>query len=223
MPRLQGLIFDLDGTLIDSAPDIRQALSLMLAEHGRRAVTLEEAQRAVGDGAMVTVQRVFAWTGAPLTTDAYPLMKRFLTHYRNIRADPAQIYPGVVDLLRHYQQAGVKLGVCTNKQEEATYKLLEELALRPYFEFIAGGDTFPVHKPDAEHVLGVITGMDVDREGCVMIGDSINDVLAAHAAKIPCVVVTQGYGATVEKLGADKLVPDFAALPQALRELGYEA
>ena len=223
MPRLQGLIFDLDGTLVDSAPDIRQALSLMLAEHGRRAVTLEEAQRAVGDGAMVTVQRVFAWTGAPLTTDPDPLAKRFIALYRNIKPDPAQIYSGVVDFLRHYQQAGVKLGVCTNKQEGATYKLLEELELRPYFEFIAGGDTFPVHKPHPDHVHGVVTGMDVEREGCVMIGDSINDVLAAHAAKIPCVVVTQGYGGEFKKLGADKLIPDFAALPQALRELGYAA
>lgn len=222
MRQIQGLIFDLDGTLLDSAPDLRQAVNLMLAQQSRRPLTLEEVKGLIGDGAMALVQRALAMTGGE-PEDVFPFVQQFIGHYRNIKADPSQIYPHVVPILEKYHGAGVKLGVCTNKQESASYRVLEQLGLRRYFEFIAGGDTFPVHKPNPEHLYGVITALDVPREGCVFIGDGINDVRAARGAKIPCIVVTHGYGMEKsEDLNADSVIAGFDELPTALAGLGYE-
>ncbi|NTU76898.1 MAG: HAD-IA family hydrolase [Alphaproteobacteria bacterium] len=221
MPRLQGLIFDLDGTLLDSAPDLRQAINLMLAELSLSPLTLEEVKTMTGDGAMAFVQRALVATGKTPPPDIFPLVQNFIGHYRNIKPDPAQIYPGVIDLLKSYGKAGVKFGVCTNKQESATYRILEELNLRRYFEFIAGGDTFPTHKPNPDHLRGVIMGMDVEPEGCVFVGDGPNDVLAARGAKIPCVIITHGYGGIDDTLKTDRLIARFDELSQTLKDLGY--
>ena len=221
MQHLQGLIFDLDGTLLDSAPDLRQAVNKMLGQHGRRPLTLGETKQAVGDGAMALVRKAFAFTGDVPSNDLFPFVQEYIQHYRQIKADPAQIYPHVLDMITQYSQDGVKLGICTNKPEAATYKLLEELNIRHHFEFIAGSDTFPTHKPNPEHIYGVITALDVPPENCVMVGDSINDVLAAHGAGIPCIVVTQGYGRDFEELRADFLIKDFSELPAAISKLGF--
>jgi phosphoglycolate phosphatase len=224
MPRLQGLIFDLDGTLLDSAPDLRQAMNLMLAQHSRRPLTLDEVKSMIGDGAVAFVKRAFVATGDPMTGDELPYVQQYIGYYRNIKADPSQIYPHVAPLLEKYFHAGVKLGVCTNKQEAASYRVLEQLGLRRYFEFIAGGDTFPVHKPNPEHLHGVITALDVPRENCVFVGDGINDVRVAKNVGIPCVVVTHGYGReNAEDLGADGVIAGFDELPQALDKLGFRA
>lgn len=221
MPVLKGLIFDLDGTLVDSAADIRQALNLLLAEHQRRPLTLDEVKRSIGDGAIILIERVFALTGEPVGKDSFPLVQRYVTHLRNIAADPEQIFPEVVSFLERCLALGIKLGVCTNKQEAATHKLLDDLKLSRFFSAIAGGDTYMVHKPNPGHVLGVAETMAVAPADCVMVGDSVNDVRAAHGAGMPCIVVTQGYGLEVEELGADRLIEGFADLPAALAELGY--
>jgi phosphoglycolate phosphatase len=221
MPRLQGMIFDLDGTLLDSAPDIRQALNLMLAQHGRRPLTLEETKQALGDGVLMSVRRSFAMTGNIPETDLFPFVQQYITHYRNIKADPAQIYPHVVPLLERYGQAGVRLGICTNKAESSTYHLLKDLDLLRHFAFVAGGDTFRAHKPHPDHVYGVIAALDVPREGCVMVGDSVNDVAAAHGAGIPCIIITQGYGDDAESLKADRFIGHCGELPEALAALGF--
>lgn len=222
MPRLQGLIFDLDGTLVDSAPDIRQALNTTLAALGRRDLTLNEVKAVVGDGLLTTLQRAFTATGEALSPDeSYRQFQTFVGHYREQKADPAQIYPHVRETLETFKGEGVKLGVCTNKQEAATHRILEELDLARYFAFVAGGDTFPTHKPHPDHVKGVIEKMEVPAAGCVMVGDSSNDVRAAQGAGIPCLVVTQGYGVDLAGLGADGLINDFAGLSAALRVLGF--
>ena len=221
MPRLQGLIFDLDGTLLDSAPIIRQAMNKMLHEESRRPLTLDEVKNIVGEGLMEAVLRAFKLTGDALVQDSFPYVQRFIQYYRGAKADPAQIYPHVISTLEFYSKAGVKLGVCTNKQEGSTYQVLEELGLKRYFTFIAGGDTFTVHKPNPDHVYGVITGLDVPRESCVFIGDGRNDILAAHGAKIPCIVVTHGYGEEDSNADADALIGGFDELPETLEKLGY--
>lgn len=223
MPKLQGLVFDLDGTLVDSAPDLRHALNQTLAEHGRRNLTLDETKSFVGDGMLTTLKRAFAATGAVVGDDeSYRLFQSFVMHYRDQPADTAQIYPHVVETLGYYKNAGVKIGLCTNKQEAATHKLLDELNLSQFFDSVAGGDTFMVHKPHPDHVRGVVKGMGVKAEGCVMIGDSTNDVRAAQGAGIPCLVVTHGYGFDVAELGADGLIGNFQELASALKNLGYQ-
>ncbi|NBO19884.1 MAG: HAD family hydrolase [Proteobacteria bacterium] len=221
MPKLQGLIFDLDGTLIDSAPDLRQALNLMLAAAGRRPLSLAETKEFVGDGALALVQRSFAATGQPLPDSAVmTAVKQFLGFYRTITPDPVQLYPHVQETLDFYHQAGVKLGLCTNKPQAETDYLLQGLKLMHYFAFVAGCDTFQYHKPNPEHVTGTIIGMDVSRTGCVMVGDSKNDILAAKGAKIPAILINHGYGKS-DGLRADRTISSLTELPAALLSLGF--
>jgi phosphoglycolate phosphatase len=223
MPRLSGLIFDLDGTLVDSAPDIRQALNATLEGFGRRALSLGEVEQMVGDGAIPLMTRAFKATGdVPPGFDSYACVKVFLGHYRSLKPDPAQIYPGGREALEHFHGKGVRLGICTNKQEAATLQLLEDLDLARYFTFIAGGDTFSVHKPHPDHVRGVMEKLGTSAGACAMVGDSSNDIAAAQGAGIPCVVVTHGYGENVAGLKADRLIRGFDGLGAALGGLGFE-
>ncbi len=223
MPLLQGLIFDLDGTLLDSAPDLRQALNRTLKAHGRRDITLDEVKSMVGDGMLPMLGRAFAATGEGISdSDSYTRFQEFIAHYRAQKPDPSQLYPHVVETLETFQSAGVKVGICTNKQGAATIQLLEQLNLTRYFTFVAGGDTFQVHKPNPGHVTGVIEKLGVPASGCVMIGDSRNDVAAAHGAGIPCFVVTHGYGQDFESLGATALISGFQELLQMLTSQGFE-
>ena len=128
MTELKGLIFDLDGTLVDSAPDLRQALNAMLKESGRQGLGIDEVKRLVGDGMMPLIDRAFAATGGPPPAyNAYGSFQTFIKHYRALPADAAQIYPGTREVLEKYKAAGVRLGVCTNKQEAATIKLMADL------------------------------------------------------------------------------------------------
>jgi phosphoglycolate phosphatase len=114
------------------------------------------------------------------------------------------------------------MGICTNKQEAATHHLLEELGLKNYFVFIAGGDTFPVHKPHPDHVNGVIEKLSVPSAHCVMVGDGPHDVTAARGAGIPCLVVTHGYGGDYHAFGAAALIDGFHGLVPALGKLGFD-
>lgn len=222
MTVLQGLIFDLDGTMLDSAPDVRQAMNMMLNKHGLRSLTLEETKAISGDGLLVQMQRALVVAGEDNVADFMSYFQEFVGFYRTIPPDHSQIYPGVVDTLQRYSKAGVKLGVCTNKQESATYRLLKHLGIDHYFEFVAGGDTFPVHKPNPDHIFGVITALDVPRESCAMVGDSHNDVIACRGAKIPCIAVTHGYALDARELGADAVIDGFDELPKALAGLGFD-
>lgn len=223
MPRLQGVIFDLDGTLMDSVADLRQALNVTLAGQDRRELTLNEVKSLVGDGLGPLLQRAFALTGnAASKDDISALFPVFIRNYHNVKPDPSQLYPHVVETLQMLRELDIKIGLCTNKLETATLRLMQELDLTQYFGFIAGGDTFPEHKPHPNHVRGVMTQLKVPAAGCVMIGDSPNDVLAAHGAGIPCLVMTHGYYMEDhEQLGADGLISDFKQLPEGLEKLGF--
>jgi phosphoglycolate phosphatase len=223
MPQLHALICDLDGTLLDSAPDLRQALNAALKAEGRRALTLEEVEAMIGDGMLPLIQRAYAATGAPVSVaESYPKFERFIGFYRELQPDPAQIYPHVTEVLAALQKAGVKLAICTNKQEEATHRLLKQLDLARFFSFVAGGDTFPVHKPHPGHVEGVLKALAVRAENAAMVGDSGNDILSARGAGVPCLLVSQGYGVGIDNLGASGMIADFGELPDALRLLGFE-
>ena len=222
MPLLQGLIFDLDGTLINSAPDLGQAINAVLATYGRRPLTQEEVKHAVGDGMTPFIQRAFLTTGGlPENFNSNACFQAFIAQYRALPPDSAQIYPQAKETLAFYHDKKIKLGICTNKQEAATIRLLEQLDLARYFAFIAGGDTFPEHKPHPNHVRGVIKALDVSPAHCVMIGDSMNDVSAAKGARIPSIVITHGYADDYAQLGGDRLISGFEEMPQALEALGF--
>lgn len=220
--QLRGVIFDLDGTLVDSAPDLRNALNQFLAERGRRALTLTETKAAIGDGAIKLVERAFRLTGdCPSGDTLLNEARAYISIYRDIVADPSQLYPEVVATLNRLRQKGIALGLCTNKPESATRKLLGELGLAAYFSGVAGGDTYPAHKPDPAHLHGVITQMTLTPLGCVMVGDSPNDLVAAHGLQVPCIMVNYGYGADVSDLPAEATISGMGELPAALSALGF--
>lgn len=223
MKNLEGLIFDLDGTLLDSAADLRQAINETLTQNGRVELSLQEVKNMTGDGMLAMLKRAFVTTGAALSADqTTSAFNQFIEHYARLKPDRGQLYPYVVETLEFYRSSGIKLALCTNKQEQSTSQLMDDLRLTDYFDFIAGGDTFPVRKPHAGHVRGVLNAIDLPAANVVMVGDSPNDVIAAKGAGVECLAVTHGYGANINDLEAHGIISNFLELPSALLKMGFE-
>lgn len=213
------LVFDFDGTLIDSVSDITQALNETLAHFGRRALREDEVRTMVGDGSGQLLRAAFAATGTPLSDGDLPTV---LTHYTDTyfshSAEPSCLYPGVPETLARLHAAGVRLGLCTNKPERIARKLVGLLGLSDLLTVVAGGDTLPVRKPDGAPVAWVMERLGAT--AAVMVGDGRNDVLSARAVGIPVVLVSYGYPRMpVSELGADAVIDRFADLPDALARL----
>ena len=215
------VVFDLDGTLVDTAPDLHAHLNELLADLGRPGLTLEELRPLIGDGARVMIRRgLEASGGMPDGADLEALFDAFLVRYAAQPARFGAIYEGVVEVLEGLAEAGVRLGVCTNKAQLPTDRLLAELALDRYFPVVIGGDALPVRKPHGGHLAAVLEGLGVTPERAVMVGDSENDVLAARASGLPCVLVSFGYTRVpAAELGADRVIDHMAELVPALARL----
>jgi phosphoglycolate phosphatase len=208
------LIFDLDGTLVDSAPDLHRCLNAVLAEQGRAPVSLADIRAMVGDGAAKLVERGFADTGAPCDPAALPaLVDRFLFHYTAGQHALTKAFPGVAETLTTLQARGCRLGICTNKPYGPTMDILEVLGLTRFFGAVTGGDSLPVRKPDPRHLLGTLEQLGASADAAVMVGDSANDVAVARAAGVPSVIVSYGYTKVpAADLGGDVLIDAFADL-----------
>jgi len=214
------LVFDLDGTLVDSAPDLRAALNEMLRECGRPPLSLPQVKRMIGDGAPALVARALAASGTD-PADAASALPRFIELYEADAVRLTQPYPAVPETLLALRRRGYRTAICTNKPQHATVTVLEGLGLLPLFDGIAGGDRFAVRKPDPGHLLGLIGAVDARPEAAAMIGDSENDAAVARSAGLPLVLMRYGYArADLASLGADALLDDFAKLPAALDRLG---
>lgn len=214
------VIFDLDGTLIDSLADLRIALNRLLNEEGRGALDDDDVRPMIGDGAAKLVERGFAATGGPPPGDLAALTGRFLAFYEGEAAENTRPWPGVVEALRTLKSEGWRLAVCTNKPQMATEEILDQLGLASFFEAIVGGDRTPWKKPDPRHMLAALEAMGASRDGAVVVGDSPNDVAAARDAGLPVIAVTFGYSRVpAAELGADLLLDDFAGVPEAVRRL----
>ena len=214
------LVFDLDGTLVDSVLDLRAALNEMLRERGRRELSPPQVRRMVGDGAPVLVARALAASGAD-PSEAVTALPRFLEIYEANAAQLTRPYPGVPETLRALRHRGYRAAVCTNKPQRATIAVLQGVGLLPFFDGVAGGDRFAVMKPDPGHLLGIISELGASPAASAMIGDNENDAAAARAAVVPLVLMRYGYARVdPDTLSADALLDRFSELPDALERLG---
>ncbi len=217
------LVFDLDGTLIDSAPDMTRVLNRTLAAFDRSALTEAQVRTMIGDGSAMLVRQAFAATGDALDdATVQPVLRHYLDRYFEDE-EASALYPGVTDTLTALAERGVRLGLCTNKPERISRKLLDALGLAHLFVAVAGGDTLPVKKPDGRHLGWVLERLGRDGQAparAAMIGDNGNDVKAARAVGVPVVAMSYGYPRMpVEELGADVILDHFADLPAALERL----
>ena len=214
------LVFDLDGTLVDSAPDLRAALNQMLRERGRPALSLPQVTHMVGDGAPAMVARALAASGAD-PADAARALPRFLELYEANAVRLTRPYPKVPETLATLRRQGYRTAICTNKSQRATIAVVEGLGLAELFDGIAGGDRFPVKKPHPDHLLRLIAELGAEPRASAMIGDNENDAAAARAVGLPLVLMRYGYSRVdPESLGADALLDHFSELPPALERLG---
>ena len=212
------LAFDLDGTLVDTAPDIIDALNKVLAEEGVKPFHLEEARPMIGRGSMELLRRAFGLAGHPMLPEQEkPLLNRLLTLYEAHINDHSIVYDGMVAALDTLEAAGARFAVCTNKPNYLTIKLLETLGLSQRFGSIKGADVVPNKKPAAGHLRACIDEMRGDMAKVIMIGDSETDFLTARAADVPCILFTHGYSERpLAELNADALLDHYRDLPAAV-------
>ncbi len=214
-----GVIFDFDGTLIDSAPDILRALNQMLLDYRKPPLALEQVKNIIGDGVILLVERALNISGIKSeTVSVSEAIDRYHHHYLLVPPNPECVMDGVPSVLAHLRHAGVKLGLCTNKPEAATLRILRTLELRNYFDAVAGGDTMPFRKPDGRHASYVAARMGVAAQNAVFVGDSVNDIVAARSAGMKIVLVPNGYGSgTLPEV--DAKITHFRFLPEVLQGL----
>ncbi len=215
------VLFDLDGTLADTALDLCHTMNVLLTRHGRSHVPYEQMRPLVGAGARKIMERGFEATGAPADEILLDqVFEEFLEYYGAHIADHTVLFPGVLDQLKALHARQIGLAVCTNKPERLTRQLLTTLNVADFFPVVIGGDTLDVKKPDPLHLTEAVSRLGGDPGGAVMVGDSGPDIKAAQAAAIPSICVTFGYTDTpATDLGADHLIDHFDSLPHALRVL----
>lgn len=217
------LIFDLDGTLVDTAPDLLGATNAVLREAGRRMVDPDTLRHMVGFGARSLLEQAMAATGAPVTAAELPkLVQSFIAHYRAHIADASRPFPGVVETLAALQADGARMAVLTNKPQELTGPLLDKLNLTRFFGAIHGAGRYTYVKPDARvfhHVVEELMG--APDAPAIMVGDSATDVATARAAKVPVILLSYGYTPEpAAKLGGDAVADDFREIPALVCRLG---
>lgn len=207
-------IFDLDGTLIDTAPDLIASLNHAIAPVGLAPYGVEDTKTLVGRGVRVMIERAFEHRDRSLDEDTFDAcFERFSEHYRAGIPGESHPYPGIVAALDRLKSAGFDLAVCTNKRESFTMPLLDALDLTGYFTAITGGDTFAFRKPDPRHVLETIARASGDVANAVMVGDSSNDIDAGKGAGAATIAVTFGYAdRPVADMAADRMISHFDEL-----------
>jgi phosphoglycolate phosphatase len=220
---LQGatVVFDLDGTMIDTAPDLIHAANHALEKNGMARVATRIIQPAVGYGARAMIRTAMESLGRqPSDEELTRMTEEFVAYYaENILVD-SRAFPGLVQAMDELRMGGARLAVCTNKRERLAKMLLAGLELDDYFDFIAGRDTFPVSKPDPEHILQTVRAAGGDPRRSLMVGDSSADGDAAKGAPMPFIAVSFGYGESpVDVLKPDAIIHSFAELVPAVRRL----
>jgi phosphoglycolate phosphatase len=219
--QLESIIWDLDGTLVDSAPDLHSALNTILDKRGFAGHSLATVRTMIGNGVPKLVERGFNAIGIRLEpAQLAVLVEMFVKEYKACATDLTRPYPGVVEALEYIHKVNIPMGVCTNKPEALSRQILEDLGLSVYFQSVIGGDSTDKRKPDPLPLLTCLSELGAEPGASLMIGDSIHDVHAAHSAGVLVGVVPWGYRSTpVEDLGADFIIHDLAGLPDLIRNV----
>jgi phosphoglycolate phosphatase len=220
--RIKAVVFDLDGTLVDSAPGLQTAVNAVLERHDCPPTGLADVQSMIGDGIRALINKAFTQHGRTLSEKE---LDTAAGQFRDIYADcgprETPLYPGVRDALNQLTSLGISLGLCTNKPQRSTEPLLDALMIDHYFPAVFGGDVLAgIRKPDPRHVLAVLGRLGIDAAEAVMVGDSPNDIDAGQGAGMPVIAVTYGYSlGPVEALGADYFIDNLGELPVLLADL----
>jgi phosphoglycolate phosphatase len=214
------IVFDLDGTLLDTSVDLVDSLNHTIATIGLVPVTYDDLTSLVGQGARVMIERAGRMQDRPVSQEELPsLVERFVDHYIANMPGHTRPYPGLVAAMDRLKADGYALAVCTNKMEGLATTLLQKLELTHYFDAIIGGDTFEYRKPDARHLTGTIERAGGDVSRAVMIGDSINDIAVAKNAGVPVIAVPFGFSdVPVASLDPDAVIAHFDELTGELVE-----
>jgi phosphoglycolate phosphatase len=215
------IVYDLDGTLADTAEDLVATLNWLLAKDGLAPLPVESAGALVGAGARALIRRGFAASGRSLDAEAIErLFGDYLEYYNAHILVRTRLYPGVDKALETFDGAGWRQAVCTNKVERSARLLIEKLGIADRFAFVCGQDTFGVGKPDARPLLETIAASGGTRERTIMVGDSGTDVRTARAAGVAIVAVDYGYAdVPVNELGPDRVISHFDQLMEACGEV----
>jgi phosphoglycolate phosphatase len=220
---LAAVLFDLDGTLLDTVADIAVALNRTLLEYGTPQLPQDAVRRMIGRGSPILIERALGWAGRSVDKSVQAAMvERFFHHYgalEEANEDSAQPYPAAAEALRAVHEAGLKTAVVTNKQHRFAAALFKRLGLLPLVDVLVGGDTCAQRKPDPEPLLFACRTLGVAPGESLMVGDSVNDVQAARAAAIPVVCVSYGYneGRDPSTLDCDRLLDSLDELPRLLQ------
>ncbi len=211
--KYSGYLFDLDGTLVDTAPDISVALNAALKHKGYQPVDEQHTRHWVGHGARVLLEQALDYQNKPYHA-VETMLEIFISHYREHIADHSTPYPAVIDSLQALRASGAKLAVVTNKMESLSIAVLDALALTSYFDVLVCGDTTPEPKPAATPAVFAAAQMNVQLSEVLFVGDSQTDVDCARAAGCSVVCVQDGYnhGVAASALGADGVIQSFSEL-----------
>lgn len=220
---LQGwtILFDLDGTLVDTAPDLLNATNHVLKIADRGQITLPQLRRVIGSGAKAMIRQGFVLTGEPADErEVDALWDPFIAHYTaNITAE-SQLFPGCLDILNALISAGATLAVCTNKQQKLADQVLRELEIAHLFKTCVGADSVANRKPHGDHILHTVSEAEGHRTQSIMIGDSQTDEKAAQNAGLPFIFVPFGYGpGTRDQVHAAAVVEDYSEMLSAIAQI----
>jgi phosphoglycolate phosphatase len=212
------IVWDLDGTLVDSAADLAAALNTLLNEQGQHGHTVDAVRPMIGAGVARLIERGFRASGIPLDESARDaLVPRFMELYTACATENTALVPHARDVLNHFYNTGIKQGLCTNKPRSVTNMIVNALDISGYFESVVGGDSTAVKKPHPMPLLHCLEELETRPRDALMIGDSGADVGSARAAQVPVILVPDGYtGVPAESLGADYVVASLADIPNII-------
>ena len=219
------ILFDLDGTLVDTAPDLMKAHNYVMKKFGYKTKTADEIRAIVGKGARTLIGRSI-WGQAKKEFSKIEdqnvkdeMVKEFIDYYGKNIINESKLINGVEEFLKWCSSKKISMGVCTNKQEHLAIDLLKKIKIYNYFEYVAGGNTFEVCKPDPKHLTNIVEILNGDLKKTLMIGDSENDTIPAKEASIPVILLDNGYTEkNVTEIYYDHLVKDFIGIEKIVSQ-----